>query len=74
MKEIYILYKCDRWHSYDSMEAIFVGSSIDKCCWAAHWKGATDNQVEQLRDCHQSQSEDRRDYEFYIEQRDVDRL
>lgn len=74
MKEINILYKCDSWHSYDSMEAIFVGSSIEKCCWAAHWKGATNEQVKQLRDIGQSQCTDNRDYEFLIEHWDVDRL
>ena len=41
MKEIYILYKCDSWHSSNSMEVVFIGSSVEKCCWAAHWKGAT---------------------------------
>lgn len=76
MKEIYILYKCDKWHSNNSMEAIFVGSSIEKCCWAAHWKGkATNEQVRQLKEYHhQSQGEANRDYEFDIERWDVDKL
>ena len=56
MKEIYILYKCDSWHSSNSMEVVFVGSSVEKCCWAAHWKGATNEQVRQLRDIRQSQT------------------
>ena len=74
MKEIYILYKCDNWHSWDSMEAIFVGSSIEKCCWAAHWKGATNEQVKQLRDIGQSQCTSNRSYEFYIEHWNINKL
>ena len=74
MKTVYFLYKCDSWHSYDSMELVFVGSSIEKCYWAAHWKGATDEQVKQLKDIRQSQCTENRNYEFYIECYDVDRL
>lgn len=29
MKEIYILYKCDSWHSSNSMEVVFIGSSVE---------------------------------------------
>lgn len=74
MKEIYILYKCDSWHSSNSMEVVFVGSSVEKCCWAAHWKGATNEQVRQLRDIRQSQCTSNRDYEFQIEYWNIDKL
>lgn len=77
MKEVWILYKCDNWHSSDSMEPIFVGSSIEKCCWAAHWKGrATNQQVKELRESyyHQSQGECRNDFEFQVERWTVDAL
>ena len=74
MKEVYILYKCDSWHSSSSMEAIFVGDSVDKCCWAAHWKGAINEQVKQLRDMNQSQCTDNRNYEFCIEHWEVNKL
>lgn len=74
MKKIYVLYKCDSWLSYESMDVIFVGSSLEKCHWAAHWNGATDEQVKQLKDMRQSQCTENRNYEFCIESFDVDRL
>lgn len=77
MKEIYILYKCDNWHSSDNREMVFVGSSIEKCCQAAKQKEvATDEQVKELRDSyyHQSQGESENNYEFEIERWTVNEL
>ena len=74
MKEIYILFECDSWHSANSMEVVFVGSYIEVCCRAAHCKGATDEQVKQLRDIRQSQGTCNRDYEFQIERWDVGKI
>lgn len=72
MKEIYILQICDSWHSSDSMETIFVGSSVKKCCLAARQNGATDEQVNQLRYFGQSQCTSGRDYEYQIDPWNID--
>ena len=46
MKEVYLLFRTDSWHSVNSKELAFVGDSVDKCCWAAHWQeGASNEQV-----------------------------
>ena len=47
--KIFILYRTDAWHSTDSKELLGVFSTINKCYWAAHWKGATDEQVGQMK-------------------------
>lgn len=74
MKEVYLLYKTDSWHSTSSRELAFVGDSVDKCCWAAHWQeGASNEQVKQLREWNQSQCNDK-NYEFEIEHWDVNKL
>ena len=74
MKEVYLLFRTDSWHSVNSRELAFVGDSVDKCCWAAHWQeGASNEQVKQLREWNQSQCNDK-NYEFEIEHWDVNKL
>lgn len=74
MKEVYLLFRTDSWHSVNSKELAFVGDSVDKCCWAAHWQeGASNEQVKQLREWNQSQCNDK-NYEFEIEHWDVNKL
>lgn len=74
MKEIYILYKSDSWHSSDSMEVVFLGSSVENCCLAARKNGATNEQVTQLRDIRQSQCTSDSDYEYQIDHWNIDKF
>lgn len=74
MKKVYLLYKGDKWLSKDSQILIFVGSELDKCYWAAHWNGATNEQIKQLKDIRQSQCTENRNYEFIIEEWQVNKL
>lgn len=74
MKEVYLLFRTDSWHSVNSKELAFIGDSVDKCCWAAHWQeGASNEQVKQLREWNQSQCSEK-NYEFEIEHWDVNKL
>lgn len=74
MKEVYLLYKTDSWHSTSSRELVFVGDSVDKCCWAAHWQeGASNEQVKELKERNQSQCSGK-NYEFDIERWEVNKI
>ena len=74
MKEVYLLFRTDNWHSVNSKELVFIGDSVDKCCWAAHWQeGASNEQVKQLKWQNQSQCNNREN-EFEIERREVNKI
>ena len=74
MKEVYLLFRTDSWHSVNRKELVFIGDSIDKCCWAAHWQEcATNEQVKQLRRWNQSQCNNREN-EFEIERWEVNKI
>lgn len=70
---VFLLYETDALHTAASRELLFVGSSIDKCYFAAHCKGATKEQVKQLQNFRQSQCNNC-SCEFDIEEREVDCL
>ena len=74
MKEVYLLFRTDNWHSVNSKELVFIGDSVDKCCWAAHWQeGASNEQVKQLKGHNQSQCNNREN-EFEIERWEVNKI
>lgn len=74
MKEVYLLFRTDNWHSVNSKELVFIGDSVDKCCWAAHWQeGASNEQVKQLKWQNQSQCNNREN-EFEIERWEVNKI
>ena len=74
MKEVYLLFRTDNWHSVKSKELVFIGDSVDKCCWAAHWQeGASNEQVKQLKGQNQSQCNNREN-EFEIERWEVNKI
>lgn len=74
MKEVYLLFRTDNWHSVKSKELVFIGDSVDKCRWAAHWQeGASNEQVKQLKWQNQSQCNNREN-EFEIERWEVNKI
>lgn len=74
MKEVYLLFRTDNWHSVNSKELVFIGDSVDKCCWAAHWQeGASNEQVKQLKGQNQAQCNNREN-EFEIERWEVNKI
>ena len=74
MKEVYLLFRTDNWHSVNSKELVFIGDSVDKCCWAARWQeGASNEQVKQLKGQNQSQCNNREN-EFEIERWEVNKI
>ena len=75
MKEVYLLFRTDNWHSVNSKELVFIGDSVDKCCWAAHWQeGASNEQVKQLKWQNQSQCNNRENgsREYYIRKIEIE--
>lgn len=72
MKTVYLVFRTDVWHSYASRELVYVGDDLD--CTIAQIEEHTEctkKQAEQLREFGQSQCNDGVDYEFDIEEVEV---
>lgn len=72
MKTVYLVFITDKWHSSESRELIYVGDDLDSTIAQieAHTE-CTKEQAEQLREYGQSQCNEGVDYEFDIEEVEV---
>lgn len=72
MKTVYLVFRTDSWHSYASRELVYIGDDLD--CTIAQIEAHTDctkKQAEQLREFGQSQCNEGVDYEFDIEEYEI---
>ncbi|MBQ3945636.1 MAG: hypothetical protein II670_08525 [Alphaproteobacteria bacterium] len=72
MKTVYLVFRTDKWHSYASRKLVYVGDDLD--CTIAQIEAHTEctkEQAEQLREYCQSQCNEGVDYEFDIEEVEV---
>lgn len=72
MKTVYLVFRTDNWHSHSSRELVYVGDDLD--CTIAQieeYMECTKEQAEQLREYGQSQCNEGVDYEFDIEEVEV---
>ena len=56
---VYLFYKTDPWHSFESFESTYITDDIeDGIAQCMAYKGMTEKQAEQIRECCQSQCND----------------
>lgn len=69
METVVLVYRTDKWHSYESRELVYIGNDREDCITQveAHTE-CTKEQAEQLREFGQSQCNEGVDYEFDIEE------
>lgn len=70
MMQVYLLYQDDAWHSRCSKDLLCVASSLAMCYDVAIENGASEEQVNELRNFRQSQCSGK-NFEFNIELWDV---
>lgn len=65
MKTVYLVFRTDKWHSYESRELLYIGDDLD-CTLAQieEYTECTEEQAEQLRNFGQSQCNEGVDHEF----------
>lgn len=70
-KVVYLFYKTDVWHSFDSKELIYIGDDfIDSCSQLVTHREMTNKDVQQLMNYRQTQCS-RRDWEWMVEEQHV---
>ena len=68
---IYLVYRTDAWHSYNSRELVYIGENLDDIIaqLMAH-REMTENDAEEIRERLQTQCNNR-DYEWIVEEQRV---